>query len=130
MRNIFIYGLRDPRDGKIKYVGQTANFTARITGHVCLSDRTMSLRSRKARWVHELNAAGLFAEPVVLQVCQEGEADRTERKWIASSRVLHEHFCSQGCICKGIGDQWDSRQRRKEKGYVDFSCIVEYAGLE
>jgi hypothetical protein len=76
-RTVYVYGLKDPRDNLIRYVGQTVSMTARMSGHT-----TAETRTRKGRWLRELDGLGMPAEPVILQTCAEEESREVEEKWI------------------------------------------------
>ena len=77
----YIYGLRDPRDGKIKYVGQTRNPRARYAGHVGIpAGRGLNA---KEQWIKDLRDLGTRPELVILECPDVGvETSRAERKWI------------------------------------------------
>ena len=61
----YIYGLRDPRDGKIKYVGQTRNPRARYAGHVGVpAGRGLNA---KEQWIKDLRDLGTRPELVILE---------------------------------------------------------------
>ena len=46
---VYIYGLRDPRDGKIKYVGQTENMKTRLAMHIAECSVPGKRASRKMK---------------------------------------------------------------------------------
>lgn len=76
-----IYGLVDPRDARIRYVGCTINPRDRVGCHVSSSKYETS---PKAGWVRELVALDLRPIFVTLQIAREPwEASEAERKWIA-----------------------------------------------
>ena len=88
--DITIYGLRDPRDGKIKYVGQTWNLKQRMSGHL-----SGPASRREAQWIEELRVEGLSPLPLVLEVVTEENATAAEDRWINLSRengqILNVH---------------------------------------
>ena len=82
----YVYGLRDPRDGKIKYVGQTRNPEARYSGHVAIP--TGRGLNAKEQWIKELRDVGAKPELVILERPAIGEAtNRAERKWIREAQA-------------------------------------------
>jgi len=73
-----IYGLRDPRDGRIRYVGCTKSLRNRVHGHRN-NPQTIELHA----WMLELRAAGLGPEVVTLETAVGAAAGRVaERHWI------------------------------------------------
>jgi len=81
----YIYGLRDPRDGKIKYVGQTRNPRARYAGHVGVpAGRGLNA---KEQWIKDLRDLGTRPELVILECPDVGvETDKAERRWIHKAK--------------------------------------------
>jgi hypothetical protein len=112
-RTIFIYGLKDPRDGKIKYVGQTANMTARMASHFSTASPG---KSKKAKWVEELNREGLAAEPMVLEMCDEDSASDRETFWIEEM--------SKGAELFNYYAHKSKQRRRKEDGKSGLALRV------
>lgn len=77
-----IYGLVDPRDARIRYVGCSAHPKDRAWMH---AGQARIATSPKSVWMRELEAAGLKPLLVAIEVCEsEKEAADSERKWIAS----------------------------------------------
>ena len=83
MGNVFIYGLYDPRNGEIRYVGKTIRGLSRPRashGNYCLN------------WEKQLESLGLKKEIRILEEW-DGVSDRTswlnerERFWIAHHRT-------------------------------------------
>lgn len=84
VRGTVIYGLVDPRDGQVRYVGKTVEPQQRLYMHLwyATSGRTDTHRDR---WLRVLLAAG--AEPVmrVLEEVPLGVSwEERERSWIAA----------------------------------------------
>lgn len=75
--DVFIYGLIDPRDIRIKYVGQTIDMARRYREH-CedVSGNAKSL------WVRELKGKGLVPQMVQLEVVSRQSANYKENWWI------------------------------------------------
>lgn len=65
-----IYGLIDPRDGQLRYVGKSSSGLRRPRRHVRLLDE----KSYKANWVRELVSEGLSPEIEVLEEHQTAVA--------------------------------------------------------
>ena len=93
MRKTFIYGLRDPRDGAMRYVGKADRPRRRLVRHVVRRHE----ESAKAKWVRELFEFGLRP---VLEILEEVYIDAwqdAERRWIASfDGLLNAHDGGNG----------------------------------
>jgi len=83
-----VYGLRDPRNGEIRYVGKSSSGLRRSRAHQIPAYLKQEPNSHKANWIRKLNALGLEPEPVVLQQLGSpvGLCD-AERQWIAIGRA-------------------------------------------
>lgn len=84
---LLVYGLIDPRNGQLKYVGLSRSGLVRPRAHwVVYKERT-----RNCAWVACLRKLGLKYEIEVLQECDtEAELIESEQFWIA-------YFTSVGC---------------------------------
>ena len=77
-----IYGIADPRDHVIRYVGWTKqSLRARLSKHI-----SAPVGQYMARWLGGLVDAGIMPEIVPLQWCFDYEA--AERFWIARMRAI------------------------------------------
>jgi hypothetical protein len=85
----FIYGLVDPRDRRVRYVGQTNDVEERLRCHTKYAS-AISREGQKAkgRWTQALLAEGLRPQIVVLEVVPFAVADTAERRWIAFGAKL------------------------------------------
>lgn len=86
MTTTFIYGLVDPRDNQIKYVGKSDHPKKRLRQH--LVDYS---NQQKQQWVKELKAASLTPILLVLAEVAADEWDTQERYWI---QKLQDEGCS------------------------------------
>lgn len=78
----YIYGLVDPRNRQICYVGQTDNVNRRYTQH--LSD---DARTAKAAWLAELKNSSLKPDIIILQQCEnDSDVNHFENWWIFLGR--------------------------------------------
>lgn len=84
-----IYALRDPRDGSVRYVGQTlAPLWSRLSDHIQAAKRGKPKHSPKAAWIRDLRALGLKPAIVLLEEC-DGDWREAECRWIASFSDLY-----------------------------------------
>lgn len=84
----FIYGLVDPRDGQLRYVGQTSTGMTRVKAHG-MPSRYTKYRTRCDIWIRTLHSLGLKYEAIVLEgVCDLGALDEAEVFWIAYLRFV------------------------------------------
>jgi len=74
---IYIYGLTDPRDKRIFYVGKSNSPERRYIQH--LHDKR---NPEKHRWINELKAAGLAPGQVILDVTTPEDWQHVEQEWI------------------------------------------------
>ena len=92
MKTVYVYGLKDPRDGLIKYVGQTVNILARMSSHLTEGRRNHEPITAKAKWLAELQDLGQYPEVAVLETCSETNCRQAEEHWIAEARKCGETF--------------------------------------
>lgn len=82
-----IYGLYDPRDGALRYIGAGFNCEERLAAHI--SEGRRNVRSYKANWIAGLLRNGLRPECRVLVILQGVvEAARVERALIRKHREI------------------------------------------
>ena len=83
----FVYGLVDPKDKQIRYVGWTVDLVARLKEHMRKAHKR---RTHKNAWLLQLKNQGIQPDVTVLE---QGSGDGwafAERRWIAQLRA-------QGC---------------------------------
>jgi hypothetical protein len=86
MRTILIYGLHDPRDGALRYVGKTkGTLRLRLAQH--MTPRELRLQHRRAKWLRCLKTMGLKPEARVIEVATADIWAERERYWIAFYRA-------------------------------------------
>jgi hypothetical protein len=79
-----IYGLVDPRDNKLRYVGQTKNLKTRFSQHC--SDLTGV--SPKEIWIKELQVLGLTPIIKEFEEVEDHEARLVEKTYIELYLIL------------------------------------------
>lgn len=88
-----IYGLIDPRDGSIRYVGKTTlPLAKRLNRHLAVSK---TRRSHSAAWLRSLIRDGLRPEVEVLEtVPADGDWTEAECFWIGYFRMIGARLCN------------------------------------
>lgn len=85
LQHFIIYGLRDPRDKSIRYVGKSTYGIVRAKEHGMLS--RLKGKSYKNYWIKQLHALGLDYEIVILQELSTTDGlYEAEQAWIAIGR--------------------------------------------
>jgi len=92
MKSITVYGLADPRDAHVKYVGQTYSLWARESQHITHATGKAGRRSAKDNWIRELDKEGLRPVMLILEVCNNKNGKETEQKWITEMGKRHRLF--------------------------------------
>lgn len=83
-RVVYIYGLWDSRDSRLRYIGKTINPKARLRRH-CL-DYDKGKITHCSTWVKGLLNDGLEPMMEILEECTEETWREAERDWIAKAR--------------------------------------------
>lgn len=122
MATTFIYALRDPRDGRVRYVGKTENIERRISCHLASRDR-----SPRGRWMADLHKSRLRPLAVVLQEVDVERWQDAERRWIRrlSRRVRLLNGINGG---GGAGDR--SKAGARQPKPEDVERIVAWFSTE
>lgn len=79
---IFIYGLIDPRNGEIKYVGKTNNIKKRIREHIRDEENNL-----KYAWIKSLKKINLEPEVLVLEETNIEHSNFWEIFWISQCKT-------------------------------------------
>jgi hypothetical protein len=107
LENTFIYGLVDPRDGQIKYIGKTNNLEKRLKAHLHENGNTLKLN-----WLKHLKNLGLKPEIIELDIVPMNNWRFWENYWV-------DLFRSWGFVLKN-GDEpgagtssWNTESKQK-----------------
>ena len=101
----YIYGLRDPISGEIRYIGKTNNLKKRLATHLHLAKSDVN--RHKKHWLKKLKESGVKPEMVILEKVDSCEWEEAEKRWIAH----------------GIENKWPITNLT-EGGSGDFGCGV------
>jgi len=124
-----IYGLTDPRDGSLRYIGKTiGRLKDRLSGHLC--DVRPYHPERKRLWLDELRALGLCPEIFEIEPCPRTSALEQEAFWIGYFR-----FCGAALVNErpygvtGCKRNLDTTNQRRWSRYAGVNRRREKAGL-
>lgn len=82
-RGVTFYALRDPRDNRVRWVGQTTNEKGRLAAHM---NPNLADTSARAQWIRSLRADGLRPVMERLERCSlvpPGNPGERERHWMS-----------------------------------------------
>ena len=77
----YIYGLQDPIDKQIKYVGKSNAPERRLLQHISTNEDTT-----KGRWIQSLRLMGKQPSVVILAACEDDQVFYHEQWWITLGR--------------------------------------------
>lgn len=77
---IFIYGLKDPRDNKIRYVGWTKDIKKRLINHITPS--RIKKNTHKNNWIKQLLSLNLKPEIIIIEEVSYDNRLQKEKYWI------------------------------------------------
>lgn len=80
----YIYVLKDPRDGRVRYVGKTKRLRGRLREHIN-QPRSEGLR----RWISELSASELKPAIEVIEECFGDLWVESEKFWVSEYRAKY-----------------------------------------
>ena len=84
-----VYGLVDPRDVKIYYIGVTLDGPeSRLRKHIKDINTYRACNDKKNKWLMELRSIGLRPTCTVLEVADNSERFFVERRWIRKGLEL------------------------------------------
>lgn len=116
MGTVFIYGLVDPRDKRVRYVGKTVtSLMVRLGGHVSAAKKRRE-NNPKAKWIRSLLTVGLKPEMRVLcESDNEAECYLAEQRWMNTLPDLLNQYPAGGGPGKG-----HLRGRKKSPEHAEF----------
>jgi hypothetical protein len=77
----YIYGLVDPRDNKIRYIGKTKYPKHRLSGHITES-KNIKIINYRIKWIRKLISIGLKPNIIFLKVCSISDFIKYETEYI------------------------------------------------
>ncbi len=127
-KSFLIYGLIDPRNGQLRYVGKSCSGMKRPLRHF----QECELRAwpgHKANWIRQLLALSLKPEVVVLETCgSPEELSEAEQFHIAYFRMVGANLTNltaggdgiPGCVrsesfCQKLSRHWRGRSKPRQQ---------------
>lgn len=92
---IFIYVLKNPITGEIKYVGKTNNPKRRLYSHIEESKRKTGLKNRRViNWINSLLKDKLKPKMEIVEICNNNNWEEKEIYWINYYRNIGIDLCN------------------------------------
>ena len=79
MENVFIYSLKDPRTGEIRYVGKTIKPKKRLNSHIA---RSKNRNLHSSNWIKSIIDDGFVPIMEILEICNSDNWEEREKFWI------------------------------------------------
>ena len=96
----YIYGLIDPRNDEIRYIGKTVNSKTRLSGHITES-KDIEVVNYRVKWIRKLISLGLKPKIIFLRTCSSHEYEKYETEYIkiySNNRLTNSDETGQGNI--------------------------------
>lgn len=82
----FIYGLFDPRNYSLRYIGKSDNPNLRLKQHIKEARHSKKRNRYVASWIRQLLSEDLQPDMEVLEECTQDNWQESEKAWIAECR--------------------------------------------
>lgn len=117
MKEIFIYGLKDPLTNDIRYVGKTTNVKRRFSAHISRSKRN---KYHSATWINSLIKNGYKPILEVIEVANSDNWVERKKYWITYYRSLFDltnilEGGDGGSTFVRLGKKWTDKQHENNK---------------
>lgn len=107
METVYIYGLFDPRNGELRYIGKTIQLKMRLEKHIREAKNYLNHNTRKERWIRELLSNNLKPAIIALEECTRENWQDREREWIRAAREICVNLVN--LADGGKGPSWGER---------------------
>jgi hypothetical protein len=108
--SFLIYGLIDPRDGEIRYVGKSSNGLTRPRSHTHPNKLTKD-QSPKGIWLRALAKINLQPSIIILDISTKEQLSFDERAWIRRLRERGVVLTNNSSGGEGVGRSQSTRTR-------------------
>jgi len=135
MKKTYIYGLIDPRDNKIKYIGKSNDPIKRLKSHIYNSINNKKKRTKKENWIIKLINNFLQPEIKILIECEYDKHEYWEEYYIKKYETFNENnydIFGKGKISNPINLGVINKKKLSKKILkydVDGRFICEYQSL-
>lgn len=110
MKTVFIYALKDPDTGQIRYVGKSANPEKRLRVHLC-----DTRNNHRTSWINNLKLANLTPVLVIIDEVPESEWPQLECAYL-------QYFRECGFDLANHTDGGDAGPSRAGTVHSELSC--------
>lgn len=120
-KRCYIYGLRCPLSGHIRYIGKTVNLKDRLGSHISTA-RTTGSKDLVCQWIRLVIASGQEPTIEILSVVPCNEAwQSVEREWIAKATLENWPLTNMTKGGEGVDfatpEQFERAKERRAKGF-------------
>jgi hypothetical protein len=94
----YIYGLVDPRNDEIRYIGKTINPHSRLESHL-IESKDINKKNYRVNWLRKLTSIGLHPKITFLRTCPSHEYEKYETEYIkiySCNRLTNSDETGQG----------------------------------
>lgn len=127
----YIYGLIDPRNDEIRYIGKTVNSKTRLSGHITES-KDIEVVNYRVKWIRKLISLGLKPKIIFLRTCSSHEYEKYETEYIriySNNRLTNSDETGQGNINRKrevLDRQSENRGRKVYQYDLDGNFLKEF----
>ena len=127
----YIYGLIDPRNDEIRYIGKTINSKTRLSGHITES-KDIEVVNYRVKWIRKLISLGLKPKIIFLRTCSSHEYEKYETEYIriySNNRLTNSDETGQGNINRKrevLDRQSENRGRKVYQYDLDGNFLKEF----
>ena len=90
----FIYGLFDPRNYQLRYVGKADNVEKRLSQHIKQVKHRQYKNRYVCNWIRQLLSEGLTPSVEILEECTQGSWKEKEIAWITDCKKFGLKLCN------------------------------------
>ena len=130
----YIYGLVDPRNDEIRYIGKTIKPKSRLHAHITESKR-LNVIHHRANWIRKLTSLGLKPKITFLIVCSSDDFEKYETEYIkiySNNRLTNSDENGSGNKNRKrevLDRQSESRGRKVYQYALEGNFMKEYRSV-
>lgn len=118
-RKIFIYGLIDPKDDRVRYVGWTINLKTRLSSHLCGARK--GDKSYKNNWIRKLLYNNLEPEIKIIEETTYLLRIEKEQYWIkyyGRENLTNSTDGGEGILGMIFSEESKLKMSKRQKGRI------------